>query len=455
MPSPLSHSLAITVLATGWACAQAGPFTVDPTPIPPNPESDMLAKVTPAIVSVFPGRLAKTSEGEETSPESPMDRYFRPDAETEKDKPSIEGVGSGVIVAADGLIITNHHVVTLSSGSAADSIIIELTDRRRFSAKLVGSDRLTDLALLKIEAEQLPTLNFADSAKVRVGDPVFAVGNPFRVGLTVTRGIVSALDRSGLNIGGSNSFEGFIQTDAPINPGNSGGALTDSLGRLVGINTAIFSQGAGNIGIGFSVPSNLALAVATQLLKDGKIHRGFFGASANSVDQEIAEKAQLPAITGVQLSEVVEGGPAHQAGWKQGDIITTINGQAVVDRGGFRLLLSLIGPGEVAVCGGFSEGKSTQFKVTLGDLTQAGAGEFEIQSIPGLRLKPSGKGLEIVAIAKNSAAATKFKIGQVLLALNGEKTLAAPALEAAIRKGVNTFTVLSADQEITVILRLE
>lgn len=456
MPRPSRlHLLAITALSTGLVCAEAIPFTTDATLVPPNVESDMLAKVTPAIVSVFPGRLAKTTESEEAAPGSPMDRYFRPDEEKEKDKPSIEGVGSGVIVSADGLIITNHHVVTLASGNAANSIIIELTDRRRFPAKLIGSDRLTDLALLRIEAKELPSLKFADSGKVRVGDPVFAVGNPFRVGLTVTRGIVSALDRSGLNIGGANTFEGFIQTDAPINPGNSGGALTDSLGRLVGINTAIYSQGGGNIGIGFSVPSNLALSIATRLLKDGKINRGFFGANADSVDQDIAEKAKLPAITGVKLTEVVDGGPAHKAGWKKDDVITAINGLPVSDRGVFRLVLSLIGPGEVAACSGFSDGKPTEFKVTLGDQTQGGAGDFEIQPIPGLRLKPVEKGLEVVSISKTSPAAAKFKPGQIILSLNGEKTSGAPALETAIRKGVNTFTVLSDEKEITVILRLE
>ncbi|RYD25554.1 MAG: trypsin-like serine protease, partial [Verrucomicrobiaceae bacterium] len=260
--------LAAALIPAGLASADTSPFTIDTTPLPPGADTVMLGKVTPAIVSVFPGRLAKETKPDEAAPGSPMDRYFRPDEKKDKDKPSEEGVGSGVIVSTDGLIITNHHVVTLSTGSAADAITIELTDKRRFPAKLIGSDRLTDIALLKIETTGLPILPFADSADVRVGDPVFAVGNPFRVGLTVTRGIVSALDRSGLNVGGSNTFEGFIQTDAPINPGNSGGALTDSIGRLVGINTAIYSQSGGNVGIGFSVPSNLARAIATKLLKD-------------------------------------------------------------------------------------------------------------------------------------------------------------------------------------------
>lgn len=457
MPCSLSHRLLVfAALASGVAIAAPIPFTIDSTPAPRSAESDMLEKVTPAIVSVFPGRLAKTAEGEEGSaPGSPMDRYFRPDEEKDKDKPSIEGVGSGVIVSADGLIITNHHVVTLASGNAAESLIIELTDRRRFPAKLIGSDRLTDLALLKIEAKQLPTLALADSGLLRVGDPVFAIGNPFRVGLTVTRGIVSALDRSGLNIGGANTFEGFIQTDAPINPGNSGGALTDSRGLLVGINTAIYSQGGGNVGIGFSVPSNLALEIATRLLQDGKITRGYFGAMSESVDQDIATASRLPSISGVRLGEVVEDGPAYKAGWRKGDIITTVKGKPVADRGVFRLVMSLAKPGEVVPCGGFQNGKAVTFSVTLGSESEGGAGEFEISPIPGLRLKPVANGLEIVTVSKSSPALGKLKPGQVVLTLNGDKMSGAPVLETAIRKGVNTFTVLSDGTEITVIIRLE
>ena len=453
----MSRFTALCLLAASAVSvrAETSPFTTDESPLPPSAETLMLGKVTPAIVSVFPGRLAKTTEGEDAPPGSPMDRYFRPDGLKDKDKPSIEGVGSGVIVSADGLIITNHHVVTLSSGAAADAITVELTDRRRFPAKLIGSDRLTDIALLRIDASALPILPFANSANVRVGDPVFAVGNPFRIGLTVTRGIVSALDRSGLTISGSNTFEGFIQTDAPINPGNSGGALTDSLGRLVGINTAIYSQGGGNIGIGFSVPSNLARAIATRLLRDGKITRGFFGARSESVDQDIAKTAKLPNIAGAQLVEVVAGGPADKSGWKNGDIITSINGQLVSDRGVFRLILSLASPGEVVACSGFHEGNPVEHPVTLGDESSGGAGEFEIGALPGLRLKPVENGLEVVTISETSPAIRKFKTGQIITALNGEKTTGAPALETAIRKGVNTFTLLADGSEITVILRLE
>ncbi|MBK1884503.1 trypsin-like peptidase domain-containing protein [Luteolibacter pohnpeiensis] len=446
--------LSCSILA-GSAFADPSPFLVDPSPPPANQESDMLAKVTPAIVSVFPGRLAQTQESEGENPTSPMDRYFRPDEKKDEDKPSIEGVGSGVIVTTDGLIITNHHVVTLATGEAADSLIVELTDRRRFPAKLIGSDRLTDLALLKIDTTGLAYMPFADSAQVRVGDPVFAIGNPFRVGLTVTKGIVSALDRSGLNIGGANTFEGFIQTDAPINPGNSGGALADLEGRLVGINTAIYSQGGGNLGIGFSVPSNLAYAIANRLLRDGKINRGFFGVRSESVDQDIAEKAKLPKIAGALLAEVAEDSPAAKAGWKDGDVITEINGRSISDRGVFRLILSLAEPGEVVQCTGYHDGKAVQHAVTLGAANDEVSGTFEANGLSGVTLKKVEKGLEITEVSAESVAARKFKPGQIIVSLNDEPATGAPALEAAIRRGVNTFKLLADGSEITVILRLE
>jgi len=224
---------------------------------------------------------------------------------------------------------------------------------------------------------------------------------------------------------------------------------------LVGINTAIFSQGGGNIGIGFSVPSNLARAIAERLLRDGKVSRGFFGARAESVDQDIARSAQLPAITGARLADVADGGPADKAGWKTGDVITSINGQAVVDRGAFRLILSLAAPGETVHCVGFHDGKAVEHAVKLGTETEAGQGEFEIDAIPGLRLKAVEKGLEVVRTDAKSSVAKKLKAGQIITALNGEKTLSEPAFESAIRKGVNTLTVLADGSEITVILRLE
>ncbi len=456
MPRFFSLSLLLTALPA----AGASPFATDSTALPASPDAAMLARVTPAIVSIFTGQLAKPGAANEGAPGSPMDRYFRPDAdkdEKNKDRPDTERQGSGVIVSADGLILTNSHVVSLSTGNAGDSLTVELSDRRRFPAKLIGRDRSTDVALIKIDATALPTLTFADSDQVRVGDPVFAIGNPLGVGLTVTRGIVSALNRSERNVGGKNSFEGFIQTDAPINHGNSGGALTDTLGRFIGINSAIVSdsEGGGNLGIGFSIPSNLAKIIAERLLKDGKITRGYFGARSESVDSDIAKAAKLTRIAGVQLAEVTAGSPADKAGWKKDDIIVSVNGQPVLERGSFRLMLSLISPGEVAKCAGFHDGQPVAHDVTLSDEQSSGSGEFELTSIPGLRLKPVANGLEVVSVTEKSVANRKLKPGQVITALNKELTATAPALEAASHGGVNTFTVLAEGHEITVVLRLE
>jgi len=447
--------LACGLLLPSQLHAQDSPFTLDHTPPPANPEATMLEKVTPAIVSVFPGHMAKTAEGENDE-SSPMDRYFHPDKKSDPDKPIINSMGSGVILSSAGLIITNHHVVTLESGSAADAIVVELTDRRRFPAKLIGSDRLTDLALLKIEATDLPFLPVADSGSLRVGDDVFAIGNPFRIGLTVTKGIVSALDRSGLNIGGSSSFEGFIQTDAPINPGNSGGALTDKLGRLVGINTAIYSGGGGgNLGIGFSVPSNLALAIAGRLLKDGEIKRGYFGAGSTSVDQDASTKAKLPVISGVVLTDVAKDGPAAKAGWVDGDVITAIDGKTIADRGAFRLVLSLCAPEQVARCQGYHDGQAVEHPVTLGAEAGASAAAFKSAALPGVSFTPVENGLRLDAVEEKSPANRKMKPGQIITTLNGDKVTIAQTLEGAIRRGVNTFKLLSEGSEITVTLRLE
>lgn len=416
----------------------------------------MLARVTPAIVSIFPGRLARTNEEGESTPSSPMDRFFRPE-EDAGEEPSIEGVGSGVIVSSDGLIITNHHVVTLPSGEPAEAITVELTDRRRFPAQLVGSDRLTDLALLRIESTGLPTLAFADSGKSRVGDTVFAVGNPFRVGLTVTKGIISALDRSGLNIGGSSSFEGFLQTDAPINPGNSGGALTDIRGRLVGINTAIFSQGGGNIGIGFAVPSNLARSIATRLFTEGKVTRGYFGARAESVDHASAQRLELPSISGVVVLEVPDGGPAASAGLKVDDVITRVNGKEVPDRGAFRLAISLLGPGEMAECSGFRQGKKWgPLVIELGGETaQSATGAFSLQNLPGITLQPADGGVKVLEVKDGSPLERKLQAGQMIVSANDHEVTGASSLEAALHRGVNTFRVIAGDRETTIVLRLE
>jgi len=234
------------------------------------------------------------------------------------------GLGSGVLVSPEGYLLTNHHVV-----EGADDIEVTLSDGRSASAKLVGTDADSDLALLKVSLDgTVPVIPLGDMAQLSVGDPVLAIGNPFNVGQTVTSGIVSALDRNQL---GLSTIENFIQTDAAINPGNSGGALVDAEGRLVGINTAIFSRSGGSMGIGFAIPVDIAREVMTSLIRDGEVTRGWIGVQPRDLTPEFADSFQLPVHQGVLVTGVLREGPAAKAGLKPGDVVTAIGGMKVTN----------------------------------------------------------------------------------------------------------------------------
>ena len=283
-------------------------------------------KVKPAVVNIFTARSGKGPEGPHALPfDDPFfrrffgDEFFRRfEAPRERKERSL---GSGVIVEGGGLIITNNHVV-----SKADEIKVFLSDKREFKAKLIGTDTKTDLALLKIEAEGLPTVSWADSDKLEVGEFVLAIGNPFGLNQTVTMGIVSAVGRASMGIA---EYEDFIQTDAAINPGNSGGALVNVRGELVGINTAIFSQSGGSMGIGFAVPSNMARSIMEQLTKTGKVIRGWMGVSIQELSPELASQFATPDAKGILVSEVLEDSPAKRAGFERGDVIVEFDGKPV------------------------------------------------------------------------------------------------------------------------------
>jgi len=257
-----------------------------------------------------------------------------------EDLQKANSLGSGVIVSAAGYILTNNHVV-----EAADEIEVSLSDGKKLLATVVGNDPETDLAVLRVEAKDLPAITFGSSDLLRVGDIVLAIGNPFGFGQTVTSGIVSALGRSGLGI---NVFENFIQTDAAINPGNSGGALVDARGNLVGINTAIFSRNGGSMGIGFATPVSTAKLVLEQIIKNGSVTRGWIGVELGPVTPALAESFNLGTAEGAIIKGVVSGGPADKAGAKPGDVLVAIEDKPVVDPQSVVNLIIGIAPGSAA-----------------------------------------------------------------------------------------------------------
>jgi Do/DeqQ family serine protease len=331
----------------------------------------MLGQVTPAVVNI-------ATEGRVQMRQNPLleDPFFRfffdfPDQPLER---KTQSLGSGVIVDAErGLVITNNHVI-----ANADQIAVNLRDGRKLEAKLVGADPETDIAVIKASpTERLIALSMADSNQLKVGDFVVAIGNPFGLGQTVTSGIVSALGRSGLGIEG---YEDFIQTDASINPGNSGGALVDLNGRLVGINTAIFSQTGGNIGIGFAIPINMARQVMEQLVKHGEVKRGFLGAQLQDLDPELAEAFGLSQHQGAVLVSVIAGSSAEKAGLKPGDVITAINGRPVHTASAVRNEIGLLRVGEQVKLEILRNGKPMQITASVSGQTETAAHATDIRN---------------------------------------------------------------------------
>jgi serine protease DegQ len=314
----------------------------------------MLEQTTPAIVSIA---VEGTQTSRQQVPE--MFRYFFGDQQRAPQERPFRGLGSGVIIDAEnGYVVTNNHVV-----DNADKIKVKLTDGREFDAEKLGADAQSDIALLKIDPDDLTEVKLADSDKLLVGDFVVAIGNPFGLSQTVTSGIVSALGRSGLNIGG---YEDFIQTDAAINRGNSGGALVNLRGELVGINTAIFGPNGGNVGIGFAIPSNMMKSLIDQIVEFGEVRRGLLGILGNDVDAGLAEALNSPANKGAFVNEVTDDSAAAKAGIQSGDIITAINGNELHSFNELRAKIASLGAGAKVELTIIRNGEKQNVDVTLG-----------------------------------------------------------------------------------------
>ncbi len=312
-------------------------------------------RATPSVVNIFTSKEVRSPRHPLLS--DPLFRRFFGD-QFPDDPQTATSLGSGVIVSATGYILTNNHVV-----EAADEIEVALPDGKKLLAKVVGSDPETDLAVLRVSGDALPSITFGSSETLRVGDVVLAIGNPFGVGLTVTSGIVSALGRSGLQI---NTFENFIQTDAAINPRNSGGALIDARGNLVGINTAIYSRSGGSMGIGFAIPVSTAKMVMEQIIRTGSVTRGWIGVEVQEITPVLAESFKLGDTRGAIIAGVLRGGPADKAGIKPGDVLTEVRGKPVSDPSSMLNLVAALEPGTSAKMKLKRQNKELEVNVTVG-----------------------------------------------------------------------------------------
>ncbi len=337
------------------------------------------AKVNPSVVPIFSEQTTDVANPF-AGGKDPFRDFFGDDfskrffGDRSPQKQTVRSLGSGVIVSEDGYILTNNHVV-----DGAEKVTVVLNDKKKYSAKVVGRDPQTDIAVVKIDAHGLPAAFLANSDEVKVGQWVIAVGNPFQLMHTVTAGIISAKGRSSMNLA---DYEDFIQTDASINPGNSGGALADLDGNVIGINTAIVNPSGvgGNVGIGFAIPINMAKSVMRQLVAGGKVTRGYLGLLPQDIDDGLAKALHLSGSKGSLVGDVTAGGPADKAGLKRGDVITTFNGTEVENSAQLRNMVAEAEPGKKATVGLLRDGKQTEVTVILGErpkdlATRSGGGE--------------------------------------------------------------------------------
>lgn len=445
----VTRSVAVLLLMLGLAsCGQEGPKRgAGPPPHAPSAPAaapalpplsgyslaPMLEQVLPAVVNISTQSTVRLRR-------SPLldDPFFRrffnlPEMPSERRSQSL---GSGVIIdAGEGLILTNHHVV-----DGADEITVTLRDRRSLPAKLVGADPDTDLALLKVKADKLGALQLADSDRLRVGDFVVAIGNPFGLGQTVTYGIVSALGRTGLGIEG---YENFIQTDAPINPGNSGGALVTLEGALVGINTAIMGPSGGNVGIGFAIPSNMARAIVAQLREHGKVRRGQMGVLVQDLTPELSAAFKIEHGQGAVIARVLPSSPAEKAGLKAGDVVIEVDGRPIRNASELRNSIGLVPLGTRVRLHVLRDGKSLQVELQVGEYQERRAQADDLgKRLAGVELgeiEPdhplAGKveGVQVVAVEPGSAAQRAgLREGDIIVSIDRKPVRRLKDVQAAI-----------------------
>jgi serine protease Do/serine protease DegQ len=457
MKTPLRFGLLALIVSVfaplvGFAAKAAKPpprakpeVRLDPSPVADGKSpavvsyADIVEPVQKAVVSIYSTKIVR-----ERVIINPFFRQLDQERESKQ-----EGLGSGVIVSADGYILTNHHVV-----EGADELKVSLSDDREFVGKVIGTDPKTDIAVVKIEGENLPLVPFADSGKLRVGDVVFAVGNPLGVGQTVTMGIVSAKGRHVGLLDDKSGYEDYIQTDAAINMGNSGGALVDAKGRLIGINSGILSPTRVNIGIGFAVPINLAASVMNSLVTTGAVARGFLGVrpDPSPVTPEIAEQLDLPKDTkGVVVADIEPGSAAEKAGLRRTDVIVAINGKAVAAFEELHFESGQMQPGAVAKLKVFRDGKAMLVEATLGrtdvasDEFLAGVEVEPMDSAARRRLRLNDRritgGLLITSVGEKSPYRDVLAPDMVILEINRTPVAELATAKPLLKPGGNLLAV--------------
>lgn len=428
--------------------------------------AELAAQVKPSVVAISAEVVTETG-GQMANPfaGTPFEEFFgrqHPGLQMPRGKERHSGLGSGVIVSRDGYILTNNHVVTGEDRqTVAAKITVELLDKRTFTAKVVGRDPLSDLAVLKIEAGSLPALPFGDSDKLRVGEVVMAVGNPFGQLHTVTTGIVSAVGRGNMGLA---EYADFLQTDAAINPGNSGGALVNTRGELIAINTAIIGAGSpfggnvGSAGVGFAIPVNMARNIMRQLIDNGQVRRAQLGIYPQPVEKEIASAMGVTEARGVLVADVIEGSAAKGAGIKRGDIILTLNGEPFNDVNAFRNRIAMTAPGTTVNLGILRDGTERAFTVKLGERQSdeaAAGGEREGKDELGFRVQEltpdvarqlgyeGENGVLVASVAQGSEAQARgLKRGDLIQEVNRQPVDSVEAFNRAMKASAERESVL-------------
>lgn len=391
--------------------------------------AEVAEAVKPTIVNISTTRTVKIQAGQNPFLEDPFFRRFFGDQSKMPKERKTASLGSGVIVSSDGYILTSSHVV-----QGADDINVTLSDKREFKGKIIGYDAMTDLGVIKIDADNLPTIKWGNSDKLRVGETVLAFGSPYGLSQTVTSGIVSAVGRANVGIA---DYEDFIQTDAAINPGNSGGALVNVKGELIGINTAIFSTSGGYQGIGFAIPTSMAKAVMDSLITKGKVIRGWLGVTIQPLTRELAKQFNLKEEKGALVGDVTEGGPAEKAGLQRGDVITEYEGKKVDEPYQLRNMVANTAPGQEVEIKIIRGSKTETKKVTVGEIPvqmqKPSKGEFNnllkgvtVQNLTPdvysqLNLPKRLKGVVVSEVAEDSPATMALIQGDVIQEINRQK----------------------------------